>query len=159
MLTPCCSTSRCIVQLCTAHKVTALLQSLAECRKGQAEHQTAALSTRSVVYGRTRRSKSSPTQYLSARNWSGAVVTIHCGLHSRTPPRDRPAPRSVTCRTSAAIRMSDQTLNSAVSVQWYLRYADWLRGSSLLLAKYLWSCSAAALSTTIDMKVKFDTGR
>ena len=66
---------------------------------------------------------------------------------------------SVTFRSSAAISMSDETRNRAVSVEWPFLYADWKRGIKLLADKYSCSCLATILSINFDMKDRLDTGR
>jgi len=69
------------------------------------------------------------------------------------------SPISVTCWSSAATRMSDQTRCIAVSVEWYLRYADWKRGSRSFSARYWCNWLVTTRSTTFEMNDRLDTGR
>jgi len=57
---------------------------------------------------------------------------------------------NVTLCLSASDSASDITRSMAVSVEWWLRYADWLRGNRSLLARYSCNCWAPIVNVGGD---------
>ena len=60
---------------------------------------------------------------------------------------------------STASRMSERTLRTAVSVEWWTRYADCRRGRRSALARYSYSCRKTSRSSSFDSTDKLDIGR
>jgi len=65
-----------------------------------------------------------------------------------------------TCRRSLSSRMSDNTFNTAVSVEWLARYADWRLGRRPAELRWDTSCRATIFSNSFDRPtVRFEMGR